>query len=534
MAAPAAAIDAPFEPCACVVLHGLSTAALNGALGVVEPPSAGATPGRMPVRVVSQRDVAESRHAPLAVKPANLRRCTAGELASLHARELVQHLQDELYAASVALQAAGDDVAKANAALTRLRACVAHAEAALAYVEGPGNALPADVSGVAREGLAATYAFVVSTACANVAATCAARGDAAGQLAAYARAFAKALQHPRVAAAAAELGQGGSVQEMCLRYGEARRCAGRPRDALLPLRLAVRVAAAENDVATEAAAQGTLSSVLLSQSDYAPADAAGESELALLLAMRPRTAPLALARARASLGNVKHARATAAGAGSPAAAAFAACAEALAEAAIGAIPRECSGSEAVQWAEMACGAHALRGHLQLLHDDLEAAAMHYEAALDVATRGLGAAAGLRGSRRPPLPTDAAVTPHFQLERVHGQLANRARGRGAAEAAREHGLKAVHHRRELFGLVGKPMPAECCICADALAAEEPDSDVALLPCLHVFHTRCIDEWLIGKMQGTCPLCREWSIAVERDDVEAYRETMHALGHAALDG
>ena len=522
-----------FAPCACVALHGLSAAALNGALGVVDPPSAAAAPGRVPVRVVSPRAVAESRRATLAVKPANLRPCTAAEVASLHAQALVQHVQDELYAASLALQAAGDDAPKADAALSRLRACVAHSEAALAYVESPGNALPADVSGLAREGLAATYAFVMATACANVAATCVSRGDAAGQLAAYARAFAKALQHPRVAAAAAELGQQGIVQEMGLRYGEALRCAGRPRDALPPLRLAARVAAAEGDAANEAAAQGTLSSVLLSLSDYAPADAAGEREVALLTAARPRAA-LALARAQVGLGNVKHARATAAGAGSPESSALAARAEALTEAAIAAIPRDCSGAEARPWAELACGAHVLRGHLQILRDDLQAAAVHYEAALDVASRGLGGAAGPRGQLRTPLPTDAAVMPHCQLERVHGQLAARARDRGAADEARAHGQKAVHHRRELYRLVGKPLPAECCICAYELAAEAPDSDVALLSCLHAFHTRCIDEWLIGKLQGTCPMCREWSIAAEREDVEAYRETMQALGHAALDG
>ena len=185
------------------VLHSLSQAALNGALGVVEPPFASsAARGRVPVRIVSVRAVTDSHPAAVAVKPENLRLCTADELARLHVEPLVKYVQNELHAASVVLQAAGDDVPKIDAALTRLRACVEHAEAALAYVEGPDNALTEDVTGTARVRLAATYAFFSATACANVASACQGRCDLAGQLAAYARAFNKALQHPMVHAVA--------------------------------------------------------------------------------------------------------------------------------------------------------------------------------------------------------------------------------------------------------------------------------------------------------------------------------------------
>ena len=41
--------------------------------------------------------------------------------------------------------------------------------------------------------------------------------------------------------------------------------------------------------------------------------------------------------------------------------------------------------------------------------------------------------------------------------------------------------------------------QCCICMDTNAG-----DVRTLPCMHVFHVRCIDEWLA--QNGTCPICK----------------------------
>ena len=47
--------------------------------------------------------------------------------------------------------------------------------------------------------------------------------------------------------------------------------------------------------------------------------------------------------------------------------------------------------------------------------------------------------------------------------------------------------------------------ECPICYEPLGAEQ----VSALPCLHVFHTKCIAEWCDSSagLQDTCPICRE---------------------------
>ncbi|GBG73327.1 hypothetical protein CBR_g13047 [Chara braunii] len=44
-------------------------------------------------------------------------------------------------------------------------------------------------------------------------------------------------------------------------------------------------------------------------------------------------------------------------------------------------------------------------------------------------------------------------------------------------------------------------AECCIC---LSAYEDGVELRGLPCLHHFHSACIDKWLRAK--ATCPLCK----------------------------
>jgi len=42
---------------------------------------------------------------------------------------------------------------------------------------------------------------------------------------------------------------------------------------------------------------------------------------------------------------------------------------------------------------------------------------------------------------------------------------------------------------------------CCICMDAFKSTD---EVRTLPCMHIFHTNCIDKWLLRNR--TCPICK----------------------------
>ncbi|CAM8999715.1 unnamed protein product [Rhodiola kirilowii] len=43
--------------------------------------------------------------------------------------------------------------------------------------------------------------------------------------------------------------------------------------------------------------------------------------------------------------------------------------------------------------------------------------------------------------------------------------------------------------------------ECCIC---LAKYKDKEEVRQLPCSHIFHLNCVDQWL--KIISCCPLCK----------------------------
>ena len=47
------------------------------------------------------------------------------------------------------------------------------------------------------------------------------------------------------------------------------------------------------------------------------------------------------------------------------------------------------------------------------------------------------------------------------------------------------------------------PVECVVCLDAIREGEP---VKRLPCGHVFHSSCIDPWLLEE-KAVCPTCRK---------------------------
>lgn len=56
-------------------------------------------------------------------------------------------------------------------------------------------------------------------------------------------------------------------------------------------------------------------------------------------------------------------------------------------------------------------------------------------------------------------------------------------------------------RKFEGDVNKDSVTECCICMEEVSQGQ---EVKTMPCLHSFHSACIDRWL--KQSGICPICK----------------------------
>jgi len=64
---------------------------------------------------------------------------------------------------------------------------------------------------------------------------------------------------------------------------------------------------------------------------------------------------------------------------------------------------------------------------------------------------------------------------------------------------------------------KEQNTSCPICFDGVQLEE---EVRRLPCLHVFHTDCVDSWL--QKRGFCPKCRKNLSNGEISDIEVMKQ------------
>ena len=67
--------------------------------------------------------------------------------------------------------------------------------------------------------------------------------------------------------------------------------------------------------------------------------------------------------------------------------------------------------------------------------------------------------------------------------------------------REMGVCGGYERKRRREPGGNPV--ECVVCLDAVREGEP---VKRLPCGHVFHSSCIDPWLLEE-KAVCPTCRK---------------------------
>lgn len=76
----------------------------------------------------------------------------------------------------------------------------------------------------------------------------------------------------------------------------------------------------------------------------------------------------------------------------------------------------------------------------------------------------------------------------------------------AQSMEEHGLEKkdieiLVPSQEFGQLNVKTTQESCSICQDNF---QSDSTVSPLPCNHIFHTACIQEW--GRYKPECPLCK----------------------------
>lgn len=63
----------------------------------------------------------------------------------------------------------------------------------------------------------------------------------------------------------------------------------------------------------------------------------------------------------------------------------------------------------------------------------------------------------------------------------------------------------------------PASGSCVVCLEGLGEGER---VRRLACCHVFHSECLDRWMVGEMNLSCPLCRS-PVATEERRADAER-------------
>jgi len=96
-----------------------------------------------------------------------------------------------------------------------------------------------------------------------------------------------------------------------------------------------------------------------------------------------------------------------------------------------------------------------------------------------------------------LSTDRDFTPEdyealLELDR------DQSRGERASAAEQARGLLG---RLPVSTLTQSSSEAQCSICLDAMSA---GAEVRTLPCMHVFHRKCIDQWLMTPGPPRCPI------------------------------
>eukprot|EP00972_Heterocapsa_arctica_P019839 2927936-Heterocapsa_arctica.AAC.1 len=98
-------------------------------------------------------------------------------------------------------------------------------------------------------------------------------------------------------------------------------------------------------------------------------------------------------------------------------------------------------------------------------------------------------------------TDPATNP----SRRYGQTDALTNGRSnfAVPGARRKDIKARTTRFRCAAIAESAEEAdnECTICRDKFQIGE---HLKVLPCLHKYHTDCVDKWL--GQSGTCPVCK----------------------------
>ena len=88
----------------------------------------------------------------------------------------------------------------------------------------------------------------------------------------------------------------------------------------------------------------------------------------------------------------------------------------------------------------------------------------------------------------------------------------------AESAVHNSYEKMHEDNDTELTTVQNVILECSICLGFMNANDEYNPLTVLPCKHIFHSECVDPWIIG--HGSCPICRgeeDLLKAVESADV-----------------
>ena len=92
----------------------------------------------------------------------------------------------------------------------------------------------------------------------------------------------------------------------------------------------------------------------------------------------------------------------------------------------------------------------------------------------------------------------------------------------ADCLEDELVRAREEKGPVEGRVRREPTEECVICSDKLSgnpeAGEADKCVKTI-CDHIFHEKCLQEWIINRRMNSCPICKQ-PVAGEWSEMDEY--------------